>query len=943
MTNSNGNGILPSPQAVSSLSTQEQTFAQSPSLGSTGMDVDWFLMRPAQEGAFPLEGWWSRLRDYQLRQYVRRSIVLSAIVAGRSSQIKNMGWTLNAEDKAMESLLPIYHDMITTCQRGDGFRSFLDMWCTDFHTQDNGAFIELIGEGEEFERVDRFGNRVLAKGYLPKNKVVGFAHMDAAQVWRTYNQDYPYIYINAWTGRRYIMHWSRMFGRSSFRQPYERGRGVGFCATSRAFGALEIVQASNDFIYEKMIGASPEIAISSGVAMKAISDALKTGAVEMDNKGLIRYKGTVFVKGDAVAGIEPDIKIVGLRNVPDGWDREKELQLSILLIAMAFTTDPRDLGWNVGLQGQTKADAEVQDLKTSGRGRADVMNEIEDFFNLRILPSGIKFAFDNKDDLEDQRRALIAQTRIDSRAVQISSGELTTDEARQMAAEQGDISPEFLEEQDILASDSNPADAAPEPSAPPQLSPEQAALFAPVEAKSYNSELFVPFQNDILQLLLSRNLTPYSVAESIQDLAFSYGQDAYLRGIADGGGGQVTLSDLEPDEASEMNALIAAMTARAFNVAVDALDMDATQAQARAFLWANKGLDSLYYAGKLAGASNKALEWVYGETEHCEDCQKLNGRVYRARIWKKYEIMPRSSALACKGFNCQCELMETDKPLMRGKPPTLSGLKHFIQIKQEKESAYAVLHFGVQPALIDLQNDLRAMINAEWSNPETFHITLVHGDKAIYGALIAAVEALGDYGHSNEMIVSVSGVSTFQNTGRDYPVVARIDSFPLLNNYQKALYTFVRKSLPNAQISEYCRPEKWNPHITLGYSKMNPTLVLPFDTLNFLEPLSLLPVSVALELSVGEDFSIEYAHKQHSSMRPIRLAAARGLRHLNDTHVTAHVLSIARKLRDGQALSASEVRRMRRYFKTAKAGDLLYDLYGGAAGKAWIDEYPLTH
>lgn len=656
---SNGNGINPPAQRVAAESIQAATYDQPPMLGSgENTNFDWFLMKPAIDGGYPLGKWWSSDRDYQLRQYVRHSVVLSSIVAGRSSQIKNMRWKLNAEDPKMESLLPIYHTMIEQCQMGDGFRQFLDLWCTDYHTQDNGAFIELIGDGDEMPYITATGQAFTARGYLPREKVIGFAHVDAAQVWRTYNREFPFIYRNAWTGKLYIMHWSRMFARASMRQPYERGRGIGFCATSRAFGALEIVQASNDFIFEKMVGASPEIAIATNVAMQAIKDGIKTGEIEMDNKGLIRYKGTIFIKGDVIANNTPDIKLIGLRNVPDGWDREKELQLSILMIAMAFTTDPRDLGWNVGLAGQTKADAEIQDLKTSGRGRADVMNEIEDFFNLRVLPSGIHFEFDNKDDLEDQRKALIAQTRVATRAQQITSGELNVSEAREMAAQQNDIDPIFLKQQTIMSSDENPAD---------------------VMTKGYSNEVFVPFQNALLAVITRADLSPFVAAGQIDDLCFSYGRQAYLSGIRDGGGGSVGLADLEPDEGSEMNALIAAMTSRSFTLAVDALEMDALQAQERAFLWANKGLDSLYNAGILSGNANQALEWKVGNTkESCPDCQTLNGRVYRARVWKKYKIAPRANELACKGFQCKCELVKTDKPLMRGKPPALSGHKDHV-------------------------------------------------------------------------------------------------------------------------------------------------------------------------------------------------------------------------------------------------------------------------
>lgn len=70
-------------------------------------------------------------------------------------------------------------------------------------------------------------------------------------------------------------------------------------------------------------------------------------------------------------------------------------------------------------------------------------------------------------------------------------------------------------------------------------------------------------------------------------------------------------------------------------------------------------------------AKDKPLEWQYGDTVHCYDCLRLNGRVYRASIWVKYGLLPKSWNLECHGIHCQCKLVSTNKPLSRGRPPQL--------------------------------------------------------------------------------------------------------------------------------------------------------------------------------------------------------------------------------------------------------------------------------
>jgi hypothetical protein len=88
-------------------------------------------------------------------------------------------------------------------------------------------------------------------------------------------------------------------------------------------------------------------------------------------------------------------------------------------------------------------------------------------------------------------------------------------------------------------------------------------------------------------------------------------------------------------------------------------------------MWANR-----YYAikhlAKTYACSDQKYRWVMGATrEHCPSCLKLENRVYRASIWRKYGIEPRSRILSCRGYNCLCEFVKTDDPVTPGRPPNL--------------------------------------------------------------------------------------------------------------------------------------------------------------------------------------------------------------------------------------------------------------------------------
>ena len=87
------------------------------------------------------------------------------------------------------------------------------------------------------------------------------------------------------------------------------------------------------------------------------------------------------------------------------------------------------------------------------------------------------------------------------------------------------------------------------------------------------------------------------------------------------------------------------------------------------FAWATERADGyaasaggVYNEGKLFAAKNKLLTWVYGETEHCETCEKLNGQRHRASWFVSRNYIPRQpgAAMECGGYRCMCSLIADD-------------------------------------------------------------------------------------------------------------------------------------------------------------------------------------------------------------------------------------------------------------------------------------------
>lgn len=88
--------------------------------------------------------------------------------------------------------------------------------------------------------------------------------------------------------------------------------------------------------------------------------------------------------------------------------------------------------------------------------------------------------------------------------------------------------------------------------------------------------------------------------------------------------------------------------------------------------WANR------YAGvrakaKTMACADRKLEWVLGPREEsCPSCMALSGKVKRGSYWHERGILPGvhgAAYLECRGYNCGCDLVPTDKPMSKGPLP----------------------------------------------------------------------------------------------------------------------------------------------------------------------------------------------------------------------------------------------------------------------------------
>ena len=98
----------------------------------------------------------------------------------------------------------------------------------------------------------------------------------------------------------------------------------------------------------------------------------------------------------------------------------------------------------------------------------------------------------------------------------------------------------------------------------------------------------------------------------------------------------------------------------------------------RGSVWSNRYNDVVNQAVLETAEPANRLEWIYGDTEHCETCAALNGIVASAEEWADLGIKPQSPPnddLACGGWQCQCVLEPTNKKRSRNRQDVFDSLK----------------------------------------------------------------------------------------------------------------------------------------------------------------------------------------------------------------------------------------------------------------------------
>ena len=370
-----------------------------------------------------LPPWWSRTRDVELGRFWKTVNHLSLAVYNAQSKLVSIPFEIVAKDptndRHVDQAETLTFLLNSGAQFGETWGSVYARFVEDLLTQDNGGFMEIIGDGE------------------PTGPIIGMPtsirHLDAQRCTRRSDPIYPVRYLGE-DNKRYLLHWTRVIYMSQMTSARRDMNGVGLCAVSRS---ADVAQNLLDIIHYKQerLGSRPPnmMLIGKGITGTQLMQAFYTVEQESANAGTSRYSKMV-----AVGSENPDIDVTRVDlNHMEPFDEETSLTLGMYAIASAFGMDAGEL-WPDS-SGGSKGDSSLKRTRSRGKFPAQTTAAVAAQMNYKVMPPHLKLRFDFKDDEEDQQRAMIRDIRGRNRQREISSGTIDIVTARQLMHNDGDL------------------------------------------------------------------------------------------------------------------------------------------------------------------------------------------------------------------------------------------------------------------------------------------------------------------------------------------------------------------------------------------------------------------------------------------------------------------------------------------------------------------------
>lgn len=423
-------------------------FVIDDNLVDTEGGVGYMILRWNMGSEDMIPPYWSQARDRWLRRFVYDNGPIKTAVNNFVNKLVTVPWSIQARDRTISRHVVAAETLEKTLRRTSGsmssgplrgFKSAMKMFVKDYCTQDNGAFMLVLGDGPADGPIVGAPN--------------GLMHLDSALCIRTRDDVFPVKYLNAGRGgdnKEYKIHYTRIIEMVNLPSSETDLNGIGLCPVSCC---LEAAQELFD-IYQynrEMFGSKPPRQIlyaKKGATTKTMGDAIAAWEFKLNNANRSHFGGTLLMAPRGI-GQEMELDKVDLAQMPQDFNRRDVTTIDKSEIAAAFGMDLRDLSYTLGAPSRT-GDAEVQDRKGRGKGIGEFIETFIERMEENYLNGDLfMMRFDNMDDEQDEQEALIRDKRSTGRERDLRSGVVTVRVVRENMWSDGEITYEQFCEMEL--------------------------------------------------------------------------------------------------------------------------------------------------------------------------------------------------------------------------------------------------------------------------------------------------------------------------------------------------------------------------------------------------------------------------------------------------------------------------------------------------------------
>jgi hypothetical protein len=602
-----------------------------------------------------LPAYGTRERERELLNLYRHDYnnLFRSAVAVLAKQVQSTPWELKGDPSATD----YFQQVLLQADFGQGFEAFVSKLIVDWSRYDSGAYIELVGPGEPLEPIS--------------GPISTISVLDSARCWPTGDPEYPVIYYDI-LGAMHVMHFSRVVRFYDMPDSTENtyGYAYGECALSRAIGAVSREILINRYT-EQVLDDNPPpgLLLFKNISDKELRNAVAKLEQERSTDFGSRWGDTVRLYGLDTDKM-PEVQSIAYSQTPDGFDYEAMKNLDAKEIAAAVGVDIQDF-WELTQSNMgTATQSEILHEKSKGKALGRVLKSLERVLNL-ALPESLQFEFKYRDGQEDQMEAQKATTWI-TNAAQLSQLGLPQEAITRLLVNQVPAI------RDVMTDESGEIVRLPDddPKSPQQIEqvtttdietsnkPQDAVTVDDTEKSLRDTQQ--SFESVFVRLVNQTSTGDISnralVGQILRQQLQLHGEDIWIEGQRAGGNVEAVI-DKEAERAianwrAEQSPFITKFVKELFSQ-----EFTSKQILSRASMWVNKSLNPLYYKSLDAASGNSRWMWVVNPVkEHCDTCVKMNGQIHKMKDYIKSGILPQSPKLECGGYQCGCNLVQSDLP-----------------------------------------------------------------------------------------------------------------------------------------------------------------------------------------------------------------------------------------------------------------------------------------